>query len=111
MSTLRLAQIQMQSQADARDENVAKACKYIDEVADEKPDVIVLPEFFNHRHRGLARACVRGAATLADAPGPAPGRLRPDRSDRRGRPRAPRQRPCVGGPRPRAGRCTHAVSK
>jgi N-carbamoylputrescine amidase len=50
MSTLRLALIQMQSKADARDENVAKACKYIDEVADEKPDLIVLPEFFNHEY-------------------------------------------------------------
>jgi len=47
MSTLRLALIQMQSKADARDENVAKACKYIDEVAGEKPDLVVLPEFFN----------------------------------------------------------------
>ena len=47
MSTLRLAVIQMQSNADARDENVAKACGYIDEVAAEKPDLIVLPEFFN----------------------------------------------------------------
>ena len=50
MSTLRLAQIQMQSKANARDENVAKACRYIDEVADEKPDLIVLPEFFNHEY-------------------------------------------------------------
>ena len=50
MSTLRLALIQMQSKADARDENVAKACRYIDEVAGEKPDLIVLPEFFNHEY-------------------------------------------------------------
>ncbi len=47
MSTLRLALIQMQSKANARDENVAKALKYIDEVATEKPDLVVLPEFFN----------------------------------------------------------------
>jgi N-carbamoylputrescine amidase len=50
MSTLRLALIQMQSKADARDENVAKACGYIDEVASEKPDLVVLPEFFNHEY-------------------------------------------------------------
>ena len=50
MSVLRLALIQMQSEADARDENVAKACRYIDEVAEEKPDLIVLPEFFNHEY-------------------------------------------------------------
>jgi N-carbamoylputrescine amidase len=50
MSTLRLAVIQMQSKANARDENVAKACGYIDEVAEEKPDLIVLPEFFNHEY-------------------------------------------------------------
>jgi predicted amidohydrolase len=47
MSSLRLAVIQMQSKVDARDENVAKACRYIDEVAGEKPDLVVLPEFFN----------------------------------------------------------------
>jgi predicted amidohydrolase len=47
VSTLRLAVIQMQSKADARDENVATACRYIDDVAAEKPDLIVLPEFFN----------------------------------------------------------------
>jgi N-carbamoylputrescine amidase len=50
MSTLRLALIQMQSKAGARDENVAKACGYIDEVASEAPDLIVLPEFFNHEY-------------------------------------------------------------
>ncbi len=50
MSTLRLALIQMQSKPDARDENVATACRYIDEVADENPDLVVLPEFFNHEY-------------------------------------------------------------
>jgi predicted amidohydrolase len=50
MSTLRLALIQMQSRADARDENVAKALGSIDEVAEEKPDLVVLPEFFNHEY-------------------------------------------------------------
>jgi predicted amidohydrolase len=47
VSTLRVAAIQMQSKAEARDENVAKACRYIDDVVSEKPDLIVLPEFFN----------------------------------------------------------------
>jgi predicted amidohydrolase len=47
VSSLRLAVIQMQSKSDGRDENVAKACRYIDEVAEEKPDLVVLPEFFN----------------------------------------------------------------
>ena len=47
MSRLRLALIQMQSKSDARDENVARACAYIDQVAAEKPDLVVLPEFFN----------------------------------------------------------------
>ena len=37
----------MQSKVDARDANVAKACGYIDDVAGEQPDLIVLPEFFN----------------------------------------------------------------
>jgi predicted amidohydrolase len=50
MSTLRLALIQMQSKTDARDENVATACEYIDEVAGERPDLIVVPEFFNHEY-------------------------------------------------------------
>ena len=50
MSTLRLALVQMQSKPDARDENVATASRYIDDVADEKPDLIVLPEFFNHEY-------------------------------------------------------------
>ena len=47
MTTLRLALIQMSSEVDSRDKNVAKAMEYVDEVAAEKPDLIVLPEFFN----------------------------------------------------------------
>jgi N-carbamoylputrescine amidase len=47
MSALRLALVQMQSKADARDENVEKACRLIDEVAGERPDLVVVPEFFN----------------------------------------------------------------
>jgi predicted amidohydrolase len=47
MSSLRLALIQMQSKVDARDENVAKACRLIDSVVEEEPDLVVLPEFFN----------------------------------------------------------------
>jgi predicted amidohydrolase len=47
MSTLRLALIQMRSEVDARDRNVAKAIEYIDEIVPERPDLIVVPEFFN----------------------------------------------------------------
>jgi len=47
MSTLRLALIQMRSEVDARDRNVAKALEYIDEIVPERPDLIVVPEFFN----------------------------------------------------------------
>jgi N-carbamoylputrescine amidase len=50
MSTLRLALIQMRSRENARDENVARAMGYVDEVAGEEPDLIVLPEFFNHEY-------------------------------------------------------------
>lgn len=47
MSTLRLALIQMRSEVGARDDNVGKALSYIDQVAREGPDLIVVPEFFN----------------------------------------------------------------
>lgn len=47
MSTLRLALIQMRSEVGARDDNVGKALSYIDQVARESPDLIVVPEFFN----------------------------------------------------------------
>jgi N-carbamoylputrescine amidase len=46
---MNLALIQMNSKEKARDENVQKACTYIDRAAESKPkpDLIVLPEFFN----------------------------------------------------------------
>lgn len=47
MSTLRLALIQMRSEVGARDKNVAKALEYIDEAAQQQPDLVVVPEFFN----------------------------------------------------------------
>lgn len=47
MSSLRLALVQMRSEVQSRDRNVAKALEYIDEVAKEQPDLIVVPEFFN----------------------------------------------------------------
>lgn len=47
MSKLRLGVIQMQSRENARDENVAKAVGYIDRIAADGPDLVVVPEFFN----------------------------------------------------------------
>ncbi|MGH9897194.1 MAG: carbon-nitrogen hydrolase family protein, partial [bacterium] len=47
MTTLRLALIQMRSGIGARDNNVGKALSYIDDVASEQPDLVVVPEFFN----------------------------------------------------------------
>jgi N-carbamoylputrescine amidase len=44
---LKLCAIQMNSQVNGRDANVAKACQLIDEAMVERPDLIVLPEFFN----------------------------------------------------------------
>ncbi|MBM4465487.1 MAG: carbon-nitrogen hydrolase family protein [Chloroflexi bacterium] len=44
---MKIALIQMRSEINARDENVAKACKYIDQAAEDQPEIIVLPELFN----------------------------------------------------------------
>ena len=45
---MKLSLIQMNSSPD-RDENVERAARYIDEaVARDKPDLVVIPEFFNH---------------------------------------------------------------
>ena len=44
---MRLALVQMSSDADTTAGNVAKACDFVDEAARERPDLIVLPEFFN----------------------------------------------------------------
>src|SRR5258706_2753932 len=47
---MRLALIQMNSRAAARDENVGRACELIAEAARQKPDIVVLPEFFNNEY-------------------------------------------------------------
>jgi len=47
---MRIALIQMNSRAVARDENVNRACEFIAEAARSKPDVVVLPEFFNNEY-------------------------------------------------------------
>jgi N-carbamoylputrescine amidase len=47
---MRIALIQMNSRASARDENVSRACEFIAEAARSKPDVVVLPEFFNNEY-------------------------------------------------------------
>jgi len=47
---MRIALIQMNSRAAARDENVSRACEFIGEAARSKPDVVVLPEFFNNEY-------------------------------------------------------------
>ncbi len=44
---MKLSLIQMNCGKD-RDSNVARACNFIDRAAREKPDLIVLPEFFNN---------------------------------------------------------------
>jgi N-carbamoylputrescine amidase len=44
---MRLALIQMNSRTAARDENVARACAFIDEAARQQATLVVLPEFFN----------------------------------------------------------------
>jgi N-carbamoylputrescine amidase len=44
---MRITLIQMNSKTAARDENVARACAFIDEAAQTQPEIIVLPEFFN----------------------------------------------------------------
>jgi len=44
---MRLTLIQMNSRAAARDENVERACAFVDEAAHQRPDIVVLPEFFN----------------------------------------------------------------
>ena len=44
---MRLTLIQMNSRTAARDENVERACAFVDEAARQHPDIVVLPEFFN----------------------------------------------------------------
>lgn len=47
---MRIALIQMNSRVASRDENVERACGFIGEAAREKPDIVVLPEFFNNEY-------------------------------------------------------------
>jgi len=47
---MRIALIQMNSRSSARDENVSRACEFIAEAARSRPDVVVLPEFFNNEY-------------------------------------------------------------
>ncbi len=44
---MRISLVQMNSRTAARDENVARACAFIDEAAKARPDLVVVPEFFN----------------------------------------------------------------
>ncbi len=44
---MRLSLVQMNSRTASRDENVERACAFVDEAARRRPDLVVLPEFFN----------------------------------------------------------------
>src|SRR5262249_39008070 len=48
--TMRIALIQMNSRTAARDDNVERACSFIEKAARAKPDIVVLPEFFNNEY-------------------------------------------------------------
>jgi predicted amidohydrolase len=47
---MRLTLVQMNSRKAAREENVARACAYVDEAASHHPEIVVLPEFFNNEY-------------------------------------------------------------
>jgi N-carbamoylputrescine amidase len=47
---MRIALIQMNSRAAARNENVERASQYIADAARQKPGLVVLPEFFNNEY-------------------------------------------------------------
>src|ERR1022692_3827812 len=47
---MRITLIQMNSRAAARDENVERACAFIDRAAEAGSDLVVLPEFFNNEY-------------------------------------------------------------
>lgn len=51
---MKLSLIQMNAGQD-RDTNVARACQFIDRAMKDKPDLIVLPEFFNNIYIGQYR--------------------------------------------------------
>jgi N-carbamoylputrescine amidase len=44
---MRLSLVQMNSKTASRDENVERACAFVDEAAKRRLDLVVLPEFFN----------------------------------------------------------------
>ena len=46
-TALNIALIQMNAQEKAKNENVEKACRYIDQICKNEIDLIVFPEFFN----------------------------------------------------------------
>src|SRR6202040_2515284 len=50
LDQMRLTLIQMNSRAVARDENVERACGFIDQAAAAGSDLVVLPEFFNNEY-------------------------------------------------------------
>ena len=47
---MRIALIQMNSRTAARDENVGRACDFIRQAAQDKCDIVVLPEFYNNEY-------------------------------------------------------------
>jgi len=47
---MRIALIQINSRAASRNENVDRACGFIETAAREKPDIVVLPEFFHNEY-------------------------------------------------------------
>jgi len=47
---MRLTLIQMNSRKANREENVARACAFVDEAASHHPEIVVLPEFFNNEY-------------------------------------------------------------
>lgn len=47
---MRLTLIQMNSRTASRDENVARACGFVDEAAAEGAELVVLPEFFHNEY-------------------------------------------------------------
>ena len=51
---MKLSLIQMNSSQD-RDANVARVCQFIDQAAQNKTDLIVVPEFFNNLYFGQYR--------------------------------------------------------
>ena len=59
---MRLSLVQMNSKTASRDENVERACVFVDEAARRRPDLVVLPEFFNVEYFPHVRSRPRRAA-------------------------------------------------